>query len=243
MSSIVRRRAVAYLQAGRRSEARRLLRQQVLENPHDKLAWSWYLETFDDDYYKIKVLQEFLLLHPTNKKISAILSQLQNQKARQLRPTPTKGKYFSYVLYVSAGLLVLFLCGFLSVSLYLNNHLGEELVALRVHYQTLQDKYFQIVDDHDVLTETYDRMQRDYDQVVIDYNSLNDKHQYLQNDYTALSGEYSNLVNQYNQLGLDYGNLSNEYSQYRIRSVAPPYIYIHGRSVELAFLGSDDSLI
>lgn len=243
MSSTVRRRAVTYLQAGQRSEARRLLRQHVLENPHDELAWLWYVETLDNNDHKIRILQEFLLLHPTNKKISAILAKLQNQKAAQSTPVSKRGRHLSYALYASAGLLALFLCSFLSVSLYFNNHLGQELAALRIHYQNLQHRYSQIVEDHEALSKIYDKVQRDHAQAVFDYNTLNDEHQHLQNDYNVLNGEYSNLVTQYNQLGLEYGNLSNEYNQYRTRALAPPYIYIHGRSVELAFLGSDNSLI
>ena len=235
MSSNVRRRAIELLQAGRALEARQLLAVHIKANPQDALARRWYMETFHKETQKRSAPRSAAVdqaKRPTPLKIEPELPHAENQRAG-LHP----------LLVMGIVVVAIFFCGFLSLSLFANKVLKDEVVASHESYQALLQNYNQISEDHQTLGQTHDQMKNDFDQVVFDLSSLNNEHQRLQNEYDSLIGEYNNLIGQYNALGQEYSSLTNEFDQFRSRSIAPPYIYVHGRSVELAFLGAENSFI
>jgi hypothetical protein len=88
-----------------------------------------------------------------------------------------------------------------------------------------------LMDQHEVLKQTYDSL-------AIQHQTLRNQHSILQQDHDSLIAEHSRLQNNYDNLQLAYNQLVQEHS----RSISPPYIYIHNRTVQIAFEKTNRSI-
>jgi len=135
-------------------------------------------------------------------------------------------------------------------------NLSERHKQLQDRYDGLKQEHAGLISKCDLLVGQKENLVRGYNDLMRIYESLlgqsRDLEQGLQKlarDYDALFGqnenlkkEYGGLIVTYNTLlgekeGLldDYSELIDEYGALWSRSIRPPYIYIHNRTVDIAF--------
>jgi len=74
------KQAVKLIKAGRIPEARSILEPIIVADPHNIQAWVWEIETRENDFEKIKLMEACLLHNPDSSMIKKALTALKNQK-------------------------------------------------------------------------------------------------------------------------------------------------------------------
>lgn len=296
------KRAIELLLGGNREEARQLLRTIVREDPHNEIAWNWYVKSLDSHEERIRVLQRLVAHFPDNQLARRTLATLRGKKRPPREPSGLlrHGRFPSALLPVIGLLLLVFLLatGFV----YFGNggetasaavcqpckelmrdflelqdahrelgtrydglvgqrdelqqkyeNLSVEHETLSTEHTALQQSYSQLEEAHQTVTAERDRLGRELGNLRTEFDSINTQygqlqqehinlqwaHTTLQNDYNTLNGRYNELNNSY-QIVLDE---RNRYKNLSTASINPPYIYVHGRTVEIAFRKMDNSVV
>lgn len=74
------KQAVKLIKAGRIPEARSILEPIIVADPHNIQAWVWEIETRENDFEKIKLMEACLLHNPDASMIKKALAALKTQK-------------------------------------------------------------------------------------------------------------------------------------------------------------------
>ncbi len=81
-------RAVELSRAGRKAEARGLLREALSQEPANERAWLWYVDTFQSAEERIKALRGMLTFLPSHPTATRALAALEAQTPRPVVPPP-----------------------------------------------------------------------------------------------------------------------------------------------------------
>ena len=99
---------------------------------------------------------------------------------------------------------------------YLKNRACEDLETA---YDELLVKYFDLLDDYNILDSTYQSFLAEYDELLgkytsllADYDDLNSTYNDLLTNYENLQNTHNALVSNYTDLNVDYGALQTNYS-------------------------------
>jgi regulator of replication initiation timing len=146
-----------------------------------------------------------------------------------------------------------------------------EYSTLLADYQSLKTKYDNLMNDYTTLMATYQQLGAERDQLQaknntllgqnnqLDYdneqlrqdlnrtrtelNNLSAQFDDLQNRYNQLTVEYQDLNTKYVLLQNDYNGLVDRYNQLASQAIEPPYIYVQGRQVHLAFIRTNSEVV
>jgi hypothetical protein len=161
-----------------------------------------------------------------------------------VQEAPSHGKVKSSNLpwiLVTLGLCLLLFSSIVYVRQY--NSLQAQYRKLESNNQVISQDLAQLNTEYETLQSEKTILFNQYNSLIGQYDSLNGEYSTLQGRYSALNNDYSVLTEKYNSLSVDHANLTNTYnttvddfSAFKKTAIAPPYIYIHGREVELAFL-------
>lgn len=127
--------------------------------------------------------------------------------------------------------------------------LQQAYVELRNLYDTLTVNYDFLRNEQTALLEKYNQqgksliaLQQAHDQLLEDHAQLRANYDDLLGRYNVLIANYNELVERYNGLQETHRALVAEYNQLVSSAIRPPYIYIHGRSVDIVFVTTDQKI-
>jgi hypothetical protein len=268
MASRLMQRALKLSQAGNQKDARLVLQAVIKKEPHNEHAWLQYLDLLPNDAERTKALEQFLRIVPNSQRARKVLLLLKAQKDRLDHIEQQTATRFRAPLYALLGLLLLLLCLLpLGVGYFLTHNpwqktisvLNDQYTALASEYNSLQryctnidneyalvlDRYSalegdfnNVVYEYNLLMDQHETLKQTYDSLAIQHQTLRDQHSILQQDHDSLIAERNTLQNNYDNLLLAYNQLAQEHS----RSISPPYIYIHNRTVQIAFEKTNRSI-
>ena len=222
MNSRLIQRARELVQAGHPADARTVLDAVLLAEPDNEIAWQLRLTASDTPADREQALRALLWLHPED---IDLLDQLVDVKIPEA-PVRKEQRYYR-ALYLAAALLIIVTA---AAALYFVSH------------NPLQKDVDQLTTYNHDLTRQIQQLDRQLQLLRSENRELQARYERLQTDYTSLQAQHADLVDQYNQLVAnfnrlqqDYGQLTYEYRTFRDTAIAPPYIYIHERRIELVF--------
>jgi len=123
-----------------------------------------------------------------------------------------------------------------------HNALVIEHDLLSGQYENLERIHDDLIKEHNGLVTEYSGLAQQYEELVNSYDLLLVKHDSLQRIHDDLATQFGVLQSQHNELQSNHDDLLGEYSSLSAKSITPPYIYIHGRNVEIAFVKRDGSI-
>ncbi|MCA9975303.1 MAG: hypothetical protein KC413_06115 [Anaerolineales bacterium] len=128
--------------------------------------------------------------------------------------------------------------------------LQNEYDTLAADYQQLSNIYTQLQQENTTLIGqnkqlSYDNslLQQDLEHARTDLNNLTIQYNDLQSVHSQLIVNYQDLEARFYLLQSDYDNLVINYNELASRAIEPPYIYIQGREVHLAFIRTNGALV
>jgi hypothetical protein len=270
MSTRLHGRANNFIQTGNMQDARRILMKLLALEPDNAAIWQSYQATSPTIGEYQVVLRSLARRHPGNRQIANRIADLQNRKtAGQTAETAVRSRKFLLPLALSTVILVLCL---LSAFFWLVlepqraalTKLQVEYQELVIEYESLQAKYDDLTNKYDILaanhqqlSEAYGQLQQDNNTLLGENSQLSYNNKLLQQDLDRTLSDLSNLTIQYNDLQNSYNQLNalyqetaaklvvlqNEYNALASRAIEPPYIYIRGREVHLAFIRRNGALV
>jgi hypothetical protein len=261
-------RAIKLSQAGNREDARRVLQAVIREEPRNELAWLRYLDVLSNNAECIRAIEQFLRIVPDSQRAPRVLLLLKAQKDRLDYSQERAIRSFKASFYAVLTLLLVLLCSIpLGVGYFLThnpwqkeinlltdrfNALAGEHSTLRQDYNNLDSEYTSLLGRHSALEEDYSNLDSEYGILLDQYNALeqtyNDlvaEHWVLRDQYDSLQRDHDSLIVEHNMLQSKYDNLQQVYNQLvdeHGRSISPPYIHVHNRTVQIAFEKRDQSI-
>ena len=237
-------RGIKFARSGREEDARSLLRAVIADEPKNRLAWGWYVQSFSDEDERIQTFDGYLQVFPEDRnavKLQATLLKKQNSRWKQLvddniaeidclrqenakeirRKDHTINKTRLATVVISLLLIGIFCVGSSgtfteTASLTSENRsLKKEFEALETIYQTLDIKYTTLYSDHSSLIFEHNNLEDQHNLMVGEYNGLVDTHKSLVENYHSLDEEYNSLNSQYTVLSNDYNDLVTTHSTLR----------------------------
>ena len=250
MSSRLIQRARQLRQAGNFVDARAILDAVLASEPDNEAAWQLRLEVSESLTDREAALRALLRLQPDDEGWRDQLAILNASR------TPAQQKHHQYRrLYWGAAVLVLLVA---AAATYFVSHnplqadvdrLTDHIHSLTSSYNQLERQYLGLVANYDALQTDHLQLQRDLDQLKNQHVALRQQHVELTAQYQTLQQQHAKLAADYQTLQTDFANLraysdqlNASYTTFRNIAVAPPYIYIHGRQVTMAFVKLDGNI-
>lgn len=261
IASRLMQRAIKLSQAGNREDARRVLQAVIREEPHNELAWLRYLDVLSNNAKRIRALEQFLRIVPDSQRALRVLLLLKAQKNRLDYSEERTARSFKTPFYAVLTLLLVLLCSVpLGVGRFLThnpwqkeinlltdrfstltsehnalrqdyNNLDSECTSLLGRYSALEEDYSNLDSEYGLLLDQYNTLEQAYNNLVVGHRALRDQYDSLQRDHDSLIVEHNVLQSKYDNLQQVHNQLVDEHS----RSISPPYIYVHNRTVQIAF--------
>jgi hypothetical protein len=123
-----------------------------------------------------------------------------------------------------------------------HNPLQKDVEQLTAYNLDLTNTYTRLDQAHQDLTLKYQDLQTAQAQLQGDLGKLQDQHIQLQQQHDQLQADYQALQKNYTDLRAYSDQLNSNFAAFRDIAIAPPYIYIHGRQVTMAFVKIDGSI-
>jgi hypothetical protein len=114
-------------------------------------------------------------------------------------------------------------------------NLAREFQTMRIEQEGLSGKYLGLVEQYNLLNSSYQELDAAY-------LSLSEENQKIALAHQLLSDQYNELNDSHAILSQEYDLLMSEYEAINETAITPPYIYIHGRYVDMTFNLTDGSL-
>jgi hypothetical protein len=250
INSRLMQRAQELQRTGRHADARTVLDTVLAAEPGNKAAWELRLAVSDTPDDREQVLRACLQQHPDAVEWWEQLVTLKTMEAPE-PPLPHRYRRLYFVAAVLALLLAVAALFFVS-----HNPLQAEVDRLTLDqrnlttaYNQLDRQYRSLVAQYNILHDAHTQLQRDFGQLQQQYTELNRQHAELTAQYQTLEQQRAKLAADYQALQTDFANLraysdqlNASYTAFRSIAVAPPYIYIHGRQVTMAFVRLDGTV-
>lgn len=267
MSSHLLKSAIGLWQRGHKEQARKILEAVIYNDRQNESAWIWYIYTQETNKEKIAALENFLTIFPDHSVGRKALANLQAEEragiasqdkapkivqsekqssqatippGKQVRPvqksTPRGISWF----FILSGICILLVSAVSMISR--NNSLRSENENLMAANRLISNNLDQLNREYEALNAENGRLINEYNSLTAQYNAINNEYSLLLGNYNSLTAEHNNLVNTYNSLLNEYNDTAQSYSEFKQTAIAPPYIYIHGREVHLAFLTPDQTV-
>ncbi|HEX6385736.1 MAG TPA: hypothetical protein VF177_13780 [Anaerolineae bacterium] len=93
--------------------------------------------------------------------------------------------------------------------------------------------------DYNQLSNERDTLQQEHDRVTVELNTTIDQLHSLEQSYNNTIAELNTVKSERDYLQSAYSNLASEYNRLSSEAITPPYIYIYGRTVHVAFKRQD----
>lgn len=229
-------RARQLQQTGHYADARAILDTVLSAEPDNGDAWQLRLAVSDTPDDRERVLRARLRLRPDDAEWWEQLVELKTVEA----PAPLPPHRYRW-LYFVAALLVMVTAAVALVfvshnplqadvdRLTADNHdLAREIQQLNEQLQLIQSRYRD-------LQAVHKQLQSEYTRSLEKYAALHKQYTDLQTQHAVLINRYNGLTAQFNTLQEEFDQLTYEYRAFRDTAIAPPYIYIHERRIELVF--------
>ena len=267
MSSHLLERAIKLWKSGQKKQAHKIFETIVFNDRHNEAAWVWYIYTLETNPEKIAALENFLTIfpqHTTGKKALVSLKEQEKPSVLSKLPRETiqkKTESIPQIKLVASPklqsvqkprslflpwLLVLFgLCLLLfSSAAFLTSYssLQARYKSMAANRDLISRNFAQLSQDYETLKSEHSRLVEQSNSLTSQYNNLNYEYSNLNQQYNTLSAEHANLQETYHSLLVEYNNTAQSYTELKDKAIVPPYIYISGREVYLAFLTPDQSI-
>lgn len=234
-------RAIELAQAGRMVEARPLLLTVINAEPHNTDAWLWYVHTLAIDSERLAVVDQWLSIEPDNYEAQHLHAKLYaavHQQSTGIQQRSMTARLARFLLAV-LGVLLTASVIYLGVG---NDRANRQLTDTTARLETLQHRF-------DQLQQNYRDLATQYNAVLGQYGRLKSDYDRLSVDYQAVRNQLTNLQARHDQLNSDYQAVRNQltdsqarYAALEEKAIVPPYIYVHGREVTIAFAKNDKTI-
>lgn len=121
--------------------------------------------------------------------------------------------------------------------------LAENLEQKEIEYASSISEYNDLLGKYNQLIHDNEQLQQDLEILQASYQDLNTRFTTQENEYNQLKITHQNLEAQYITLQNDYAELSRKYEILASQAIEPPYIYVRGREVHLAFIRTNGELV
>lgn len=237
--------AIQLYHSGDAPGAARILAGLLLQEPEQQAtAWAWLRHIYPDDAACYSALEAAYSAHPRRAEIRQNLLRLRArldlaQPAAGAEPAPKARA--AHPARVSGGFL--FSLGLLFVALALvvwdigkQASTAAEIQQLVNERDTLQANFGAVSAQ---LADSNNRLR----QLKYDYQVLSNQQADLQTRFDQLQSDYDSVETEYNALQRRYSGLNDQYLDLEQNSIRPPYIFISGRQVDMAFRRLDQSIL
>ena len=264
IASRLQTRANALLTSGQVDDARRLLTAVLQAEPDNQAAWTLYRQTRPSASHQQKLLKS--LKRPQ----AQVALPATHLPVRENIPTAAK-PHRSWSPWLILALIIMFGCGLTAVYflattsnrftldranaqydelLIQHNALRQMHSSLEKNQQLLNEAYAQLQQDYSTaenarlqLVNEYGNLKREYDQMLAAYNGLTAQFNTLEATHNDLVAKHYQLNNEKNALRNDYDILLADYRRLSARAIVPPYIFVQGRKVHIAFVKSNNDIV
>lgn len=158
---------------------------------------------------------------------------------RRTQPVQTRTMASLTIMGIIVGVCVFF-------SMSYGAWVATRYAVLSAQYKALSTELTTLQNEHANLLAQYAALEQNYKALATEYSDFRTAAQIqyttLQEDYTKLQTEHTDLLAQHAVLEQDYNALSSEYGNFRTTAILPPYIYIHDREVEIAYIQTDQTI-
>ena len=235
---------------GKKEDARKILESLLSEDPGNTLVRAWHLEAIEDDSQRLQAAEDWVKLEPASNRarqalIYVLRSQVSNHEERLAREHLEKEKQRlqfetlrkreiqreraalqaetkSHKQALTRSWVGIFVLMLISLALGVGFLVtGIEASAATSLYTTRNSQYNNVQSQLDQLQSSQSVLQSQLDQ--------------SQNALGAMQSQYSTLQTSYDDLNTKYQHLTNI-------AITPPFIYIHSRDMEIAFVETDQSI-
>jgi hypothetical protein len=122
-----------------------------------------------------------------------------------------------------------------------HNTLTQEHLGLATDYDALSGQYADLAQEHEALVTDFDTLSSQHNTLIRNYGRLETDYGTLSSQHAGLNQRHNALVLEFNDLARTYDGLVNEHNALKSQSITPPYIYVHDRTVSIAFVKQDNS--
>jgi len=260
MSKIDRllQRAIVFVKEDREADAQSLLKVIIQEEPNNRLAWGWYVQSYGNEDERVQAFDEYLTIFPDDQKAKEIQSSLLKQQnihwkqsalnamqdvdwVRQENAQKLEGReqIFNKTKLRFTSLCLLFICVLCIGAVASTNKVNQ--LSDQIH--TLENKYKQLDQSYQSLQVIDDALKSRFSSLEIEHKNLTDEHKHLIDKHNTLVGDYNTLSSEHNTLSNEHYVLQGDYNWLENIAVTPPYILTNGRNVKLAFNKIDGAII
>ena len=258
-------RGIQFIQTQRYADARILFHSVLSEEPKNKRAWAWYVETYIHPKEKAAAFAQFLDEFPGEyyayKQYANLLEALQRDAHIQADRQNHQIQFAEQELIESnqhhvakqkqlkllAMIVSLILVGLILLTngftLQKVNILVNELSQVHYDFAVLDQVYQSLAAEYNLLNSRFSKLSTDYQELGVAHTNLESEHLVLVDEYNHLNANYHSLENQHAALQAAYSSLTGEHQALQNIAVVPPYISVHDRVIEMAFYDIRGSLI
>jgi hypothetical protein len=238
-------KAIRLAKDGQYEDARRLLKAVIKDQPENDRAWFWYIRTLQTLHERLTAARAWVRYQPHSKKGQEVLQYLLETSRR----TAVETQKISFINQITHSRI-------LTWTLL--------LVAVALSFAIVMPLYNGMVARAETLETQVILLGNQNDQNRFEYHDLWNEQPFLQQEFLVLSGDYSSqdqnlvevlanfdrlkadhnqLLREHAQLEAKYALLKDQFHSYQGQSIAPPFIAIQGRNIDLAFSKLDGTQV
>jgi hypothetical protein len=225
-------KAISLYKDGRPKDARRLLIAVLKVEPNNETAWFWLVRTVDGRQDRIRAARAWVQQDPTSAKAREVLQYLQASPpdpSGQVSTPVRTSKMLAWSLLMVAFALTFVLV----IPLYNNMSARAEMLESQVILLGNQD--FDTGSEFFNAWNEYTISQEEFHLLTGDFSSQDANLVEMRASYDRLKADHNQLLREHAQLQARYSMLDDQFRSYQDSVVAPPFIAIGGRNIEIVF--------
>jgi hypothetical protein len=233
-------KAIDLYRNGQPEVARRLFEAVIEVEPENDTAWFWWIRTLSDRQERSAAARAWMQANPESKKAKEVYQYLV-ETSRSEAQKPTTPIHPSRLLAWSLLMLSIALTFVIVVPLYNNMNARAEALESQVILLGTQndDAYVEYLG----LWNEYASLQHEFHLLTGDYSMQDSNMVEMRASYDRLKADHNELLREYSQLQARYNMLNDQFRSYQGQAVAPPFISIEGRNINLAFSKLDGTAV
>jgi hypothetical protein len=233
-------KAITLFKNGQRNEARVLCKVVIEVEPENDNAWFWFIRTLSDRQERIAAAYAWTQAKPESKKANEVYRYLvDTSKSEEHKPS---AKIRSSRLMAWSLLMLSFALTFVIV-VPLYNNMSARAEALENQVIILGTQNDNTYSDYLGLWNEYASLQQEFHVLTGDYSMQDTNMVEMRANYDRLKADHNELLREYAQLHARYNMLTDQFRSYQGQAVAPPFISIEGRNINLAFSKLDGTAV
>jgi hypothetical protein len=237
--------AIQFVKDRRYADAEHLLKAVIKQQPENDRAWFWYIRTLQTRPERLAAARAWVRYQPHSKKGQEVLQDLLEKSQR----TTVENQKISFINQITHSRIIASILLLVAVSLAvaivipLYHGMSARAEALESQVILLGNQNDLNHYEYQDLWKEHSFLKQEFLVLSGDYSSQDQNLVEVLANYDRLKADHNQLLREHAQLEAKYAVLKEQFHSYQGQALAPPYIAIQGRNIDLAFSKLDGTQV